>query len=228
MDGREPDAGALELGLGVQPLERPEERAPNSSWSKPAPLSPTTKSEAAPSRRATRDADARVGPLLGELPGVAEQVLEHDRDQARIGGGGEAVFDVDGDVARRMLARAARRPRLVAISVRLTALRRSGPREMRDSSSKSSMSVPMRGSRRARAAGTRALLVELVGVVVEQRLAEAVDRAQRSAQIVRHRVAERLELVVRLLELRAPTRGAGGRARRGSARAPAARAPRTA
>src|SRR4029079_11838955 len=44
------------------------------------------------------------------------------------------------------------------------------------------------------------LLGELVGEVLEQDLREPVDRAQRSAQVVRDRRAERLEVAVAGLE----------------------------
>lgn len=46
-----------------------------------------------------------------------------------------------------------------------------------------------------------ALVIEPVGVVLEQRLTETVDGAQRGAQVVRYRVAERFELTVDRLEL---------------------------
>src|ERR1044071_9106649 len=46
-----------------------------------------------------------------------------------------------------------------------------------------------------------ALGVERLRVVLEQDLAEPGDPAQRRAQVVRDRVAERLELLVRALEL---------------------------
>ena len=45
------------------------------------------------------------------------------------------------------------------------------------------------------------VVVELVAVVLEQRLAEAVDAAQRRAQVVGDRIAERLELLVGGLQL---------------------------
>ena len=45
------------------------------------------------------------------------------------------------------------------------------------------------------------MLVQGLAVVLEQRLAEAVDAAQRPAQVVGHRVAERLELPVLAFEL---------------------------
>src|SRR6202044_588742 len=44
--------------------------------------------------------------------------------------------------------------------------------------------------------------VEAVAGVFEQRAAEAVDSPQRRAEIVRHRIAERLELAVRQHERR--------------------------
>ena len=43
--------------------------------------------------------------------------------------------------------------------------------------------------------------VEQLGAVLEQRLAEAVDRAQRRAQIVRHRIAEVFQIGIGRLEL---------------------------
>jgi len=46
-----------------------------------------------------------------------------------------------------------------------------------------------------------ALIVEAVAVVVEQDLAEAVEGAQRRAQVVRDRVGERLQLFVGGVEL---------------------------
>ena len=60
-------------------------------------------------------------------------------------------------------------------------------------------------------------LVEAVAVVLEQRLAEAVDRAQRRAQVVRDRVAERLELLVLPLELLDERRARLGELARGRA-----------
>jgi hypothetical protein len=48
------------------------------------------------------------------------------------------------------------------------------------------------------------LIVEPVGVVLKQGLAEAVDGPQRRAQIMRHRVGERLEFLVGGFELCAP------------------------
>src|SRR2546422_4622129 len=46
------------------------------------------------------------------------------------------------------------------------------------------------------------LLRHILREVLQERLAEAVDGTQRRAQVVRHGVAERLELSVRILELR--------------------------
>src|SRR4029077_18692519 len=40
-------------------------------------------------------------------------------------------------------------------------------------------------------------LGQMLGEIVDERLAESVDRAQRRAQVVGHRVGERLELLVR-------------------------------
>ena len=46
-----------------------------------------------------------------------------------------------------------------------------------------------------------AVVVELVAVILQQRQAEAVDAAQRRAQIVRHRIAEGFELLVLRFQL---------------------------
>jgi hypothetical protein len=41
-----------------------------------------------------------------------------------------------------------------------------------------------------------AFLIYLVGIILEQRLAETVDAAQRGAQIMRQGIAERLKLAI--------------------------------
>ena len=41
-----------------------------------------------------------------------------------------------------------------------------------------------------------AFLIYLVRIILEQRLAKAVDATQRSAQIMRHGIAERLKLAI--------------------------------
>ena len=64
------------------------------------------------------------------------------------------------------------------------------------------MSSPMRLAPRAnRGAGSRALARRACRRSLRERLAEAVDGPQRRAQVVRDRVAERLELLVLALEL---------------------------
>ena len=110
----------------------------------------------------------------------------------------------DVDLARRARAAASsprpRRGQRAQVD-RLAAASRA--RVTRESCSRSSISWPMRC-----AAAADALEVarcpsssSCVAVVLEQRLAEAVDAAQRRAQVVRDRVAERLQLLVGRFEL---------------------------
>ena len=136
----------------------------------------------------------------GELPGVAEQVLEHARASSR---GSPSALHARLDAttrpsragvaspaaARRCRARERAqvdRPRGAARLAR----RARAPAGRRSA-------APMRCAARA----TRCEVVapassSASAVVLEQRLAEAVDGAQRRAQVVRDRVAERLELAV--------------------------------
>ena len=119
--------------------------------------------------------EARVGDR-------AHACLDHDVDRAL---GARLAQLADHDARRSPRGRAAR----FLSSVRVT----------RDSRSRSSISSPMRCAPRANALEVdRGRSASSCAVVVlDERLAEAVDRAQRRAQVVRDRVAERLELLVR-------------------------------
>jgi len=85
------DAGAVEVGGAVQAVER-RERWSARDESKPAPLSGRTK--CAPARCRARSAPHRAG---GELPGVAQEVLEDDADRRAFAPRGERGGDDDVD-----------------------------------------------------------------------------------------------------------------------------------
>ncbi len=147
------------------------------------------------------DLDARLLGLGAELPRIADQVLQRRAQQARVGVGLHAVPHRDFDLARRLAAlhvrdHLARELADVDVAPRELAARHLGKiQQVLDQ-----LAHALRRGADASEVAAR-LLGHLLGKVLEQRLAEAVDRAQRRAQVVRHRIAERLELGVGRLQL---------------------------
>ena len=144
--------------------------------------------------------DRGVIATAGELPGVVEQVLERDAQQPWVARGAQVGRNRDGHLARRRL------PPELGDDLRceiaeIDALGlHVGARDLRQRQDvvdqlahplgrvADALDVPS-GLRRQGRPG-----------VLDQRLAEAVDAAQRRTQIVRDRVAERLELAVCVLQ----------------------------
>ena len=135
-------------------------------------------------------------PPAGKFPGVAKQVLQHHPQQTRI------AFDDEigsGDGRNR------------TVRSRLAQPRRDGQRQVRqidrlephfaarDPRQREHAVDQNRHALRRFAHVAQVLstcFVQLVAAVFQQRLAEAVDAAQRSPQIVRDRIAEGLQLPV--------------------------------
>src|SRR5579859_1851665 len=196
-DRRQPDARPLELGRGVEALEDAEELRCVGHVEPGAVVADEVHRLAVLLRRA--ELDARVGPAARELPRVAEEVLEGCAEQGSIAGPREPVADDEFDVAVRLglaqsLERRPREPgevhrRAAQVHARETSQREQAVDERRHPLGRLADAVQVKPRGRA----------ELAAVVLEQRAAEAVDRAQGRAQIVGDRVVERLEVAVRRL-----------------------------
>src|SRR5437660_10178010 len=100
MNRRQADARACELRLSVEPLE----------WSEELVGVRHIESGAVVAYGEDRLADslllteynARVGPLGRELPGIPEQVVEDDRDEVAVAPHDKPLGDLDGALARRL------------------------------------------------------------------------------------------------------------------------------
>ena len=167
--------------------------------SKPAPLSRTKNVRGSPASAPTSIRAALA--LPGIFPGIAEQVLERDGQQPRIALGREPVGDDEFDLPLGLTrAQLRRRPSARCATDRPAALKFAA-RDLRQC--QHVVDELRHLLRRFPHIGQilLAVVVELVGIVLEQRQAEAVDAAQRRAQIVRHRIAEGFQLLVLGLEL---------------------------
>ena len=137
-----------------------------------------------------------------ELPGVPEEVIEHNPQQRRVALGHNALGDP---------------PLHLAVWLGLLELLRDGPGK----GGEIHRLAAHLGTRDARqfenvinqvahalAGATNALeviltgLIQPIGIVLQHGLAEAIDAPERGAQVVRDRVAERLQLLVRGPQLR--------------------------
>ncbi len=182
------------LVAGVEALERGKETRSVGAVEACAVVSHEERGDAVDVGRA--DLDPRAGRLRCELPGVPEQVFEENLDEARVCLGGEAVFDDEGDLPARVgtpqpLPHAPRELREVhPLAMDLRPLHAREGEEVVDQLVHSLR----RGANAPEVLSP--LGVELVGAVFEQSLAESVDAPERRAQVVGHRVAERLELLV--------------------------------
>ncbi len=196
---REPDSRALVLARRMQPLEGAEELAGVAHVEARAVVAHVESRVVAVAQAA--DFDAGVLGLAAELPGVADQVLERRAQQARVGVRLHAVPH-----------------RYLHLALRLAALQLGhhlagdlgdidiAPRELAAGHLREVEQVldqlPHALGRCANPPEIALRLVRhVLGEVVDQGLAEPVDRAQRRPQVVRHRIAERLQLGVRGLQL---------------------------
>src|SRR5262245_4975682 len=144
----------------------------------------------------------------GVLPGIAKQVREGDAEQPFVAGGDEVRCDLGVDRAIRFLAfeflndlarELAERHRL-AVQI-LT----------RDARELQQIVDQIPHALRARAHAGEMLLrlrIEPRRVFFEQQRAETIDSAKRRTQVVRHRVAERLQLLVHRFQLGGAPRNA--------------------
>src|SRR5258708_217189 len=141
----------------------------------------------------SRKLDARRIARSGELPGIAEQILEHHLEQPSIALGHETVGNrgLDASVGPRPLQlgidvagqRAQVDPFVPEIAARDTSQRQQRVDQLRH------------GLCRLPDVGEMLLpgVVKRFVVVFQQYLTEAVDAAQRSTQVMRYRIAERVE-----------------------------------
>ena len=144
--------------------------------------------------------DARVLPLGGELPGVAEQVFEHRAEQGGVAPGlsplGDGTLHFALRVALPQVARDVPGQR-AQIHGAHSQLRRRHPRKLQQGIDEQSHT----GGRRpdpfqVLAAG----VIQALVAVFLQRLTEAVDAAQGRAQVVGDGIAEGFQLLVGHLE----------------------------
>ena len=145
----------------------------------------------------------RGGSPRGEFPAVPQQIFQHSAEQSRIAFGLQVRRDRELRLSRRielgeLLGHRARH--LAQIDVLALDLRGG---VMRESSSRSSISADIRSGRGAYALEMLlAGFIQLLGIILEQRLAESIDAPQRRPQIVRNGVAEGFQLPVRRFQLR--------------------------
>src|SRR3989442_1223882 len=198
--GRKPDSGAGVLGRGMQALKRAEKLV-GVGHVEARPVVADEKGRA-PAILQCTDFDAGFRRPRGELPSVSDEVLEGGTQQMRVALGAHPVPDRD-------FHRAA--------GLALLQLTRHLLRDLAQVH-RPTLERPARHARQLeqilyqlghvlrRGAYSRQVALGIAGKVlreiVDQRLAEPVDRAQRRAQVVGHRIGERLELPVGHLQLR--------------------------
>ena len=169
LNGCEADAGALELGRAVQALERSEELVRVSLIEADAVVADEEDPLGAP--RLGADLDRGRVALGGELPRVAEEVVEHRREQARVAVGDELVLHAEVDLAPGVtgaepvagLAGQAAEVDLLPQEV--------GPRQAREAEQAVDELAQLLGGRADAREVPHAVLVELVGAVFLERLA---------------------------------------------------------
>ena len=141
--------------------------------------------------------DAGIFSLARELPRVAHEVLEHDGQQMRIGLRDEPRLDLHLDLPRRLPAPQLRRhlagdvAEVRALADQLAPAHPGQAQQVVDE---------LRHAQRARPHPLEvvaAAVVEAGSIVGEHRLAEAVDGPQGGPEVVRYRVREGFQLLVR-------------------------------
>src|SRR5581483_2915052 len=201
LDDREADAGAFELLGAVEALEDPEElaRVPHVE-TRPVVLDEVDRL-ALPATAA--DLDHRLGAPARELPGVADEVHEDLPDEPAVGERREQRSDVHaraslGIETPRLRDHRERQGGHVHAGLLETLPPHTREREqVVDQAPHLSCVFPHDAENPA------AVVVQPRPVILDEDAREAVDRAQRGAKVVRHGVAERLQLLVRRRELAA-------------------------
>src|SRR5882762_7553162 len=200
LHGREPDAGSGVFVRGMQALKRAEELVGIGHLETRTVVA--DKIGRASAILQGTDFDAGLGRLRGELPRVSYKVIEGGPQQMRIAFGAHPVPDRDFHRAAGLaLLQLAHHLSRDLGKVHRPALERPAgyARELEQI-------LDQLGHVLRRGADPRqvALCVtgKVLGKIVEQGLAEPVDRAQGRAQVVGHRIGELLELPVRRLQLR--------------------------
>src|SRR5207248_4243414 len=94
--GGEADPGALELARRVQPLEGHEELCLVGLVEADAVVADVERARPGAVRHA--ELDHRVLDRSRELPGIADEVVEHDAQEALVAGGAEALRGTEGDL----------------------------------------------------------------------------------------------------------------------------------
>ena len=200
LHGREPDAGAGILGCGMQALKRAEKLV-GVGHLEARPVV-ADKIGRAPVILQGADFDAGLGRLRSELPRVSDEILEGDPQQMRVSFGKHPVPDRDfhGAAGLALLQLAHHLLRDLA-EVHRPALERPARHAGELEQILDQLAHVLRRGAYPRQVAL-CLVRKVLGKILEQRLAEPVDRAQGCAQVVGHRIGERLELPVRRLELR--------------------------
>src|SRR5712691_4345641 len=199
LDRRQPDPGALILVARVQALESAKELVGVRHVEAGAVVAHIE--NRAPIVAETADLYAWLVRLCRELPRIPNQVLECRPQQPRIRARTHAVPDGDVDLALWLTALQLVHHlpgQLAYIGVAPLEAASRYAREVEQVLDQ--LPHALRGRPDSRQVAL-CLLRHILREVLQERLAEAVDGTQRRAQVVRHGVAERLELSVRILEL---------------------------
>ena len=200
LHGGEPDAGAGVLGCRVQALKR-SEKLVGIGHVEARPVVADKKGRA-PVILQGADFDTGLVRLCGELPRVSDQVIEGGPQQVRVALGVHPVPDRDFNRAAGLaLLQLAHHLSRDLAQVHSPALERPARH-----AGELEQILDQLGHVLRRGAYSRQVALciagKVVGKIVDQRLAEPVDRAQRRAQVVGHRIGEGLELPVGRLQLR--------------------------
>src|SRR5438552_9025777 len=194
LDGGQTDPDPRELVLAVQTLERPEQLV-RVRHLEPRPVVPDKIGPLARLLGET-ELDPGRGALAGELPRVPDQVLQGRAQERRIarhdGSSGDHALHLTSGIAGTQLPDDFVREE-AEVDAPVPDLRARHAREIQESVDEVAHPDGRPDDPLER---VLARLAETVGAILRQRPAEALDAAQRRAQIVRDGVGERLELLV--------------------------------
>ena len=185
--------------LGVQPPER-REQPPDPGHVEAHPVVADEEHRSSPSRIAPSSIRGEAHREVN-FQALPSRLLEQHPHQPAVGVDHQAGRDLDADAPSRLVARElldAGRASADEIDAMARDRRAADPRELEQRIDQ--IRHPRRRGEHAPEVIARPV-VELVAELLEERVGERADRAQRRPQIVRDRVAERLELAVGLGEL---------------------------
>ena len=199
-DNAQADAGACKIDRRVQPLEGAEQLA-RGGHVKARAVVPDEKHLLATAVGLAAKGDVGGVPLAGELPGVAQQVLQHGVEQHGVALGVQRGLDVQRGVAQRIAFLAPlQHPVGQCGQVHVAQLQRALRHLCQRQQPVDQLDHLSRGTANARQV-VLALVAQALAFCLGQQVNKPVDGVERRAQVVGHRVRKRFQLAVDCLQL---------------------------